>query len=90
MLLAQVYTRDIWFRLSQCHCGVLSRTLNTIWEEKLSIQFGRRGGVTTPTWRRAQNAVCLNGVGHDGDSPNAGSSDAFRVGGPNGGDEVAR
>src|SRR5262249_27685975 len=28
----------------------------------------------TPTWRRAQNAVCLNGAGHDGDV--AASSDA--------------
>jgi len=43
-----------------------SRTLNTNWEKTLS----------TPIWRRAQNAVCLNGVGHDGDGPNAASSDA--------------
>ena len=40
------YTQRFWFRLSQCHRGVLSRTLNTNWEEKLSIQFGRQGGVT--------------------------------------------
>src|SRR5215831_4796341 len=30
----------------------------------------------TPTWRRAQNAVCLNGVSHDDDRPDAASSDA--------------
>src|SRR5215472_374945 len=30
-----------------------------------------------PIWRRAQNAVCLNSVGHDGDdSSNAASSEA--------------
>jgi hypothetical protein len=59
---------------SWCPC---SRALNTNWEEKLSIQFGRQGGVTHQFWRRAPNAVCLNGVGHDGDdSPNAASSDA--------------
>jgi hypothetical protein len=34
-----------------------------------------------PAWRSAQNEVCLNGVGHDRDRPNAGSSDAFRVAG---------
>jgi ABC transporter substrate binding protein len=33
----------------------------------------------TPTWRRAQNAVCPNGVGHDGDGPNAPSSDASNL-----------
>jgi hypothetical protein len=37
---------DFWFRLSQCHRGVLSLTLNPNWEEMLSIQFGRQGGVT--------------------------------------------
>jgi hypothetical protein len=83
-LLAQFYIRDFWFRLSQCHCGVLYRTLNTNWEEKLSITIRKTRRCHTPTWRRAQNAVCLNGVGHDGDSPNAGGSDAFRVVGPNG------
>jgi hypothetical protein len=34
--------------------------------------------------------LCLNDVGHDSDGPNAASSDAFRVGRPNGGDEDAR
>jgi hypothetical protein len=34
-----------WFRSNQCHRGVLSRALNTNREEKLSIQFVRKGGV---------------------------------------------
>ena len=53
-----------------------SRTLNTNWEEKLSIQFGRQGGVTHQLGGESQNAVCLNGPGHDGDGPDAASSDA--------------
>ena len=75
LLTAQLYTRFFWFRLSQCHRGVLSRTLNTNWEEKLSITIRKTGRCHTPTWRRVQNAVCLNGVGHDGDSPNDASYD---------------
>jgi hypothetical protein len=66
----------------------------------LSIQIGRKSSLynsenkdvthTHQLGGESQNAVCLNGVGHDDDSSNANSSDAFHVGGPNGGDEDAR
>jgi hypothetical protein len=65
-----------WFRSSQCHRGVLSRALNTNREEKLTIQLVRKGGAIYQLQRRTQNAVCLDGVGHDGHSPNGASSDA--------------
>jgi hypothetical protein len=67
-----------WRRMSQCHRGVLSPTFNTNWEEKALHTIRRTRRVShTPSWRRAQNAVCLNGVGHERDaSPNAASSDA--------------
>jgi hypothetical protein len=38
-----------WFQSSQCHHGVLSRALNTNWEEKLLIQFVRKRRCHTPT-----------------------------------------
>jgi hypothetical protein len=69
-------TSPIYTRFSGCNRAsviVVSRTLNTNWEEKLTIRRTRR---CHTTWRRAQNAVCLNGVGHDGDGPSAASSDA--------------
>src|SRR5262245_31516378 len=50
--------------------SLISR-FNTNWEEKLS---GRRRCHTNLAG--VQNAICLDGVGHDGDSPNAASSDA--------------
>jgi hypothetical protein len=37
-----------WFQSSQCHRAVLSRVLNTNWEEKLSIQREEKE-VHTPT-----------------------------------------
>ena len=66
------------------------RALNTSGGKALHTTRKTRRCHTHTNLAESQNAVCLNGVGHDGDSPNAGSSDAFRVGGPNGGDEVAR
>ena len=70
------YTQRFWFRLSQCHRGVLfSHSQYKLGGKALhTIRKTRR--CHTPTWRRAQNAVCPNGVGHGGDGPNAASSDA--------------
>src|SRR5215471_2044718 len=72
---AQFYTQRFWLRLSQCHRGVLfSHSQYKLGGKALhTIRKTRR--YHTPTWRRAQNAICPNGVGHDGDGPNAASSD---------------
>ena len=49
---------------------------------KVCEQVGRKNSEDkevshTTSWRRALNAVCLNGVGHERDaSPNAANSDA--------------
>ena len=53
-----------------CHRGALSHLQYAI-RRKRSPQLG--------VWRRAPNAVYLDGVGYNGDSRNASSSDAFRV-----------
>jgi len=76
---AQFYTQRFWFRLSQCRRGVLfSHSQYKLGGKALhTIRKTRR--CHTPTWRRAQNAVCPNGVGHDGDGPNAASSDASNL-----------
>ena len=73
------YTQRFWFRLSQCHRGVLfSHSQYKLGGKALhTIRKTRR--CHTPTWRRAQNAVCPNGVGHGGDGPNAASSDASNL-----------
>src|SRR5262245_12900119 len=85
---AQFYTRFLvpiepvssWCLISHSQYKLGGKALHT-------IRKTRRHH--TPTWRRAQNAVCLNGAGHDSDGPNAASSDAsnhnFRtlmIGGP--------
>ena len=72
---AILYT-TILVRLSQCHRGVLfSHSQYKLGGKALhTIRKTRR--CHTPAWRRAQNAVCPNGVGHDGDGPNVASSDA--------------
>jgi hypothetical protein len=49
--------------------------------KRSSYKIHKKRTCHIPAWRSAQNAVCLNGVGHDRDRPNAGSSDAFRVAG---------
>ena len=79
-----------WGDLGNVPLVMLRRARNEDWEERSPYNSENKEVSHTPTWRRVQNAVCLNGVGHDGVSPNARGSDAFRVGGPNGGDENAR
>jgi hypothetical protein len=53
-----------------------------------SIQIRRKRSPQCGIWQ-SPNAVYLDGVGHDGDSGNACSSDGLRVT-RNGGDEDAR
>src|SRR5215472_19026969 len=65
----------LWFRLSQCHRGVLISHSQYKLGGKALHTIRRTRRCHPPTWRRAQNAVCLNGVGHDGDGHNAASSD---------------
>jgi hypothetical protein len=62
--------------LSQCHRGVLFSHSQYKSGGKALHTIRKTRRCHTPTWRRAQNAVCLNGAGHDGDGPNAASSDA--------------
>jgi hypothetical protein len=54
-----------WLQSSQCHRDASSRALNII---------GRRS--RTNLTEKSRNAVCLNGISHDDDSPDAASSDA--------------
>jgi hypothetical protein len=44
-----------------------------------SIQIWRKRSPQFGVWRRVENAVYLDGVGHNGDSRDAISSDAFRI-----------
>ena len=67
---------DSSFRLSQCHRDVLISHSQYKLGGKALHTIRRTRRCHTPIWRRAQNAVCLNGVGHDGDGYNAASSDA--------------
>ena len=44
-----------------------------------SIQIWRKRSPQFGVWRRVENAVYLDGVGHNGDSRDAISSDTFRI-----------
>jgi hypothetical protein len=74
--LTQFYTRDFWFRLSQCHRGVLISHSQYKLGGKAFRTIRKTRRCHTPTWRRVQHAVLLNGVGHHSDGHNAASSDA--------------
>src|SRR5262249_18916677 len=63
-----------WFQWGHCHLGALPCALNK--DGRRSSQNRRRRHTNVA---ESPNAVCLNSLGHDGDSPNAVSSDAAKA-----------